>query len=552
MPISSPTESRAVRAVGKPLRLFNTLSRKLQVFEPLEPGTARVYSCGPTVYAYQHIGNLRAYVFADTLRRVLEWKGYDVVHVVNITDVGHLTSDLDAGEDKVELASRREHRSVWDIAAHYTDAFMRDLGELRVRPPAKWARATQHIEQMIAVARALEEKCYAYRLETGLYFDTGKVQDYGRLARLDLAGLQEGARVAPTAGKRHPADFALWRSSPKGSKRLMEWDSPWAKGAPGWHLECSTMSVEYLGERFDIHTGGIDHIPVHHTNEIAQSEAYLGCAWVPFWLHNEFINLGEAKISKSTGNTLRLTDLEEHGYHPLSYRYLLLGSHYRRQIDFTWDGLEAARVGHRRLLERIRERLEGRDPRRASDEIAGRLRGRASRYLGRLDEAVSNDLNTAPALAIVGELSRDMKLAGDELAVLLAAAEDLLAVGILDLAPDDVDGRPATVGHDPEEVETLLDLRAEARSRGDFATADRIRERLEELGLELRDTPTGTISKPRRSRDRRRTRRSSLRSSSAFRDPLVEASVQGAVGAGQDDASEVLPRASWFEFDDRS
>jgi cysteinyl-tRNA synthetase len=270
--------------VGAPLRLFNTLGRELQNFVPLEPAKVRVYTCGPTVYAYQHIGNLRAYVFADTLRRVLEWKGYEVTHVVNITDVGHLTSDMDEGEDKLELAARREGRSVWDIAAHYTDIFLHDLAELRVRSPSVWARATDHIEEMIAFARLLEEKGYAYELESGLYFDTARVQDYGKLARLDVEGLQEGARVVATPGKRNPTDFALWRASPQDAQRLMEWDSPWGKGAPGWHLECSVMSMKYLGERFDVHTGGVDHIPVHHTNEIAQSEAYLGGPWVPYWL----------------------------------------------------------------------------------------------------------------------------------------------------------------------------------------------------------------------------------------------------------------------------
>ena len=490
---------REIKPAGAPLRLFNTLGRSLQLFEPLEPGTARVYSCGPTVYAYQHIGNLRAYVFADTLRRVLEWKGYEVNHVINITDVGHLTSDMDAGEDKVELASRREHRSVWDIAAHYTDAFMEDLGELRVRTPSKWARATEHIEQMIAFACTLEDKGYAYRLETGLYFDTSRIADYGKLARLELDGLLEGARVTPTPGKRHPADFALWRNSPRRSRRLMEWDSPWGKGAPGWHLECSTMSIEYLGERFDLHTGGVDHIPVHHTNEIAQSEAYLGGPWVPFWLHNEFINLGHAKIAKSTGNTLRLHDLELHGYHPLVYRALLLASHYRNKIDFTWNGLEAARVGHRRLLERLRERLPpcGRLLQR---QAAGELGGRGRLYLGRMDAAISNDLNTPKALAVLSELSRDTALAADELAVLVSAAEDLLALGLLDLDPDDVNAERALPVPNSNEVERLLEQRAEARRHGHFATADRIRDELKRRGIEVSDTREGTVwNAPRKS-----------------------------------------------------
>lgn len=486
------------RAAGAPLRLFNTLGGQLEEFAPLEPDAARVYTCGPTVYAYQHIGNLRAYVFADTLRRVLEWKGYEVVQVINITDVGHLTSDMDEGEDKLELASEREHRSVADIAAHYTDVFLRDLQALSVRPPAVWAKATDHIEEMIAFARALEEKGYAYELESGLYFDTSKVPDYGKLARLDLEGLQEGARVAPVPGKHHPADFALWRASPKDARRLMEWDSPWGKGAPGWHLECSVMSMKYLGDRFDIHTGGVDHVPVHHTNEIAQSEAYLGGPWVPLWMHNEFINLREAKMSKSKGDTLVLSDLVRRGFHPLSYRYLLLGSRYRTQAEFTWDGLEGARVAHRRLLERIRERLPAGGQPRTYDQAASQLRDDAARsYLAQLDEAVSADLNTAQALATLTQFSRDATLAAGDLAVLVSAAEALLAVGLLDLVPEDLDAPAADVALAPDEVDRLLGERAEARRRGDFAAADAIRDRLDQAGIELRDTPDGTIWKAR-------------------------------------------------------
>lgn len=275
----------------------------------------------------------------------------------------------------------------------------------------------------------------------------------------------------------------------------MEWDAPWGKGAPGWHLECSTMSIEYLGERFDVHTGGVDHIPVHHTNEIAQSEAYLGGPWVPFWLHNEFINLDRAKIAKSSGNTLRLSDLEQRGYHPLSYRYLLLTSHYRSQIDFTWEGLEAARVGHRRLLERIRGRVPGGGHPLTHNVAAAQLGGRGHEYLARIDAAISNDLNTPQALAVVTELSRDTTLTPDEFAILVSAAEDLLAVGLLDLEPDDFELRRAPVALAADEVEQLLEHRAEARRRGDFATADRIRDTLERRGIELRDTREGTVWK---------------------------------------------------------
>lgn len=485
------------RPGGAPLRLFNTLGGKLEEFVSLEPGTARVYACGPTVYAYQHIGNLRAYVFEDTLRRVLEWKGYQVAQVMNITDVGHLTSDMDAGKDKLELASEREHRSVWDIAAHYTDAFMHDLEELRVRPPSVWAKATDHIEEMIAFARVLEEKGYAYKLGAGLYFDTTKVPDYGKLAPLDLEGLQEGARVAPVLGKRHPADFALWRASPKDARRLMEWDSPWGKGAPGWHLECSAMSMKYLGERFDLHAGGVDHIPVHHTNEIAQSEAYIGGPWVPFWLHNEFINLRGAKISKSKGGTLLLSDLERRGFHPLSYRYLLLSSRYRNQAEFTWDGLEGARAAHRRLLQRVRERVPAGGHPLTYAEAADQLSDARRSHLTQLDEAVSADLNTPQALAVLTQLSRDPKLAAGDLAVLISAAEALVALGLLDLVPEDLDAPPADVGLSPAEIEGLLEERTQARRRGDFAAADVIRDRLDKIGIELRDTAGGTVWKAR-------------------------------------------------------
>lgn len=482
---------------GAPLRLFNTLGRELQEFTPLEPGRVRAYTCGPTVYAYQHIGNLRAYVFADTLRRVLEWKGYEVVHVLNITDVGHLTSDMDEGEDKLELASRQEGRSVWNIAAHYTDVFLEDLEKLRIRPPTLWAKATDHVEEMIAFARVLEEKGFAYELDSGLFFDTSRVPDYGKLALLDLEGLQEGARVAPTPGKRNPTDFALWRASPKDAVRLMEWDSPWGKGAPGWHLECSAMSIKYLGERFDVHTGGVDHIPIHHTNELAQSEAYLGGAWVPFWLHNEFINLRDAKMSKSKGGTLLLSDLERQGFHPLAYRFFLLGSHYRNQTEFTWRGLEGARVAQRRLLERLRERVSaGREP-VTYEDVAKRLGGPGRSYLERLDEVISTDLNTAQALAVLTQASRDPEVGPDALVDLVAAFEAVLAVGLLDLVPEDIEPPARELLLAPDEVEQLLSEREQARHRNDFTTADEIRDMLERLGVEVRDTPEGTVWKVR-------------------------------------------------------
>jgi cysteinyl-tRNA synthetase len=443
--------------------------------------------------AYQHIGNLRAYVFADTLRRALEWKGYDVTHIINITDVGHLTSDMDVGVDKVELASRREHRSVWDIAAHYTNAFMHDVRELRVRTPSTWAKATEHIEQMIAFARALEDKGYAYRLETGLYFDTGRVVDYGKLARLDLEGLRGGsagradARKAPSHGLRALATLAEALATRDGVGRAL------GKG-------CSRLAPRMLDNEHRVPRRAVRRAhrrrrphprPPHERDRTRRGLP--GGPWVPFWLHNEFVNLERAKIAKSTGNTLRLSDLEQRGYHPLSYRYLLLTCHYRSQIDFTWEGLEAARVGHRRLLERIRERLPGGGhPHGVSAAQLGR---RGDEYLARIDAAISNDLNTPQALAVVTELSRDTTMSTEEFAILVATAEDLLAVGLLDLEPDDVELRRAPVFLAADDVEQLLERRAEARHRGDFATADRIRDTLERSGIELRDTREGTVWK---------------------------------------------------------
>jgi cysteinyl-tRNA synthetase len=468
---------------GAPLQLFNTLGRRLEPFEPREPGRVSMYSCGPTVYAYQHIGNMRAYVFADTLKRVLQWKGYEVRHVVNITDVGHLTSDEDEGEDKMEAGARREGRTIWEIAEHYTAAFMEDVERLRIQPPTLWSKATDHIEQMVAFARVLEERGLTYVLPSGLYFDTSHLDDYGKLALLDLEGLREGARVETVEGKRNPTDFAVWRTTPPGERRQMEWDSPWGRGAPGWHLECSVMSIEYLGEHFDIHTGGVDHIPVHHTNEIAQSEGYLadGEPWVRYWLHGEFINLKGAKISKSLGHTLRVTDLIDEGFHPSVYRYFLLTAHYRTQVDFDTGALDGFKTTLRRLLERFSRVPRGRGD---VESDAGR------RYIAEFDAAVSADLNTTKALAIVGAVARDDTLPDADVGRLAVLFDDVLGLGLADLTPADLE--VARAGVDVAEVERLFAARQEARATKDWATSDELRARLAEMGVEVKDGPEGS------------------------------------------------------------
>jgi cysteinyl-tRNA synthetase len=446
-----------------------------------------MYSCGPTVYAYQHIGNLRTYVFSDTLKRALRWKGFHVRHVINITDVGHLTSDADEGDDKLELASRRDGRNAWEIAEHYTRAFKEDVERLRILEPDVWCKATDHVAEMIRFAATLDETGWCYALPSGLYLDTAKDDDYGKLARLDLEGQREGARVDVVEGKRSPADFAVWRTFAPGENRQMEWDAPWGRGAPGWHLECSVMSIEYLGKHFDIHTGGVDHIPIHHTNEIAQSEAYLadGEPWVRWWLHGEFINLKGAKISKSTGGGVLVSDLVDRGYHPLVYRYLLLQAHYRSQLEFSWDAMDSARVGLRRLIDRYAS---------ARRQPIADLEDAALVHLDAFDQAISDDLNTAKALATVAGASRDANVSDGELTALAAQFDSLLAIGLTDLDPSDLDLKRKHVATTADDIDALMAERNAARAANDFATSDELRGRLAGLGVIVEDHPGGTSS----------------------------------------------------------
>jgi len=479
-----------VNANGHQLRLFNTMTREVAEFRPATPAHVGLYSCGPTVYADQHIGNMRTYVFADTLKRALMFKGMTVRHVMNITDVGHLTSDADSGDDKLEVAARREHRSAWEIAADYTADFKTDLGRLRIIEPDVWCKATDHIQHMIDFASALDDKGWCYQIPAGLYFDASKDDSYGELARLGLAGQREGARVEVVEGKRGGSDFAVWRTSAPGENRQMEWDSPWGRGAPGWHLECSVMSIEYLGQHFDIHTGGVDHIPVHHTNEIAQSQAYLadGLPWVGWWLHGEFINLRGAKISKSTGGGVLVADLIDRGYHPLTYRYLLLQAHYRSQTEFSWDAMSGAKTGLRRLLDRFA----------AARQDAGytqvRLSHAATRHLAAFDQAICDDLGTPKALAAVAAAARDDSLDDAELTVLAARFDEVLGIGLTDLTPADLDLAPSGAQVSAAEVDAVLAERSKARAQKDFTRSDQLRQRLADLGVTVDDHADGTSS----------------------------------------------------------
>lgn len=489
-----------------PLVLFNSLGRKLEEFVPLSPGRARLYTCGLTVYDYAHIGNLRAYLFTDSLRRVLQWKGYDVLHVMNITDVGHLTSDADVGEDKVESAAQRRGMSVWDITAYYTRDFQENLVRLGILPPSVLCKATDHIQEMIAFAEHIHERGYTYVLGDGLYFDTSKVADYGRLGLLDVEGQQAGARVEMQEGKRNPSDFAVWRFSPADKQRLMEWRSPWGTGAPGWHLECSVMSLKYLGAPFDIHTGGIDHRQVHHVNEIAQNQAWLGSedSGVRTWMHNEFLVLGEEKMSKSKGGFIRLQTVMDWGIHPLVYRWFVLQAHYRKALDFSLDGLVAARTGLVRLLRRIAE-WKAQSPmswKPLVDDVAfsrgGSFRSviaalsegftpAARRLVEELDAALSDDLNTAQAVALLSGLAADKGADADEALRLVAIADLALGMGLLGLAEAELNLRPAAAAFTEAEVEAKLAERESARAAKDWARSDALRKELAEGGVAVFD-----------------------------------------------------------------
>lgn len=451
------------------LQLYDTWSRSLRPFEPIRAGEVGLYCCGPTVYDYAHIGNLRTYVFEDLLRRVLQWHGLSVRHVVNITDVGHLVSDADEGEDKMEKGSRKSGRSAWDIAAYYTAAFQADWQALNLLPPAVWCRATEHIAEQIADVGTLAQGGYTYRTADGIYFDTSRQPGYGYLARLDKAGLAAGRRVA-MGEKRHPTDFALWKFAEPGVQRQMVWDSPWGRGFPGWHIECSSMSARYLGHWFDIHCGGEDHIAVHHSNEIAQNEACHGTRLANFWLHGAFLQLSGDKMSKSSGDFLRLQTLQDRGYEPLAYRYLCLTAHYRSQLQFDWDALDAAA----RALQRLRQALQawpsGGEPDAATLAAFGR--------------EIDADLNLPRALAVVWALVRGELPPAVKRATLLA----LDAVLGLQLGQ----AVAAEETRLPDAVRALFMARQAARAAKDWAEADRLKACLAAAGYEVQDGREGS------------------------------------------------------------
>ncbi len=477
-----------------PLKLFNSLTRRLEEFQPVHPGVfgdpaqppeARVYSCGPTVYNYPHIGNMRAYVFADVLGRTLSFKGYRLTHVINITDVGHLTDDADGGVDKLEQAAKANARSIWDIAAHYTQAYWADIAALNIRQPAQWSIATKYIPQMIEFAKRIAPT-HCYELPGGLYFDVATVADYGRLAR---AATEDGeGRIESVDGKRQPADFAIWRKTPPGETRQMEWDSPWGRGAPGWHLECSVMSEKLLGFPFDIHTGGIDHREIHHPNEIAQNQAFCGCGGldVPahsgarIWMHNNFLVERSGKMSKSSGDFLRLQLLVDRGYHPLAYRVMCLQAHYRSELEFSWDGLGAALTRLKRLVMGVAQLTVRAEP-------AAGPGAKFAGLLARFDAAMSDDLNTPVALTVLDEVLAMKKVdAGEQLAA-VAAMDAVLGLNLLALERGALRIRPSAATISLPDIEAILEARREARAVKDFAASDALRDQLAGQGVDVMD-----------------------------------------------------------------
>jgi cysteinyl-tRNA synthetase len=481
-----------------PLKLFNSLTRQLEEFQPVHPGEARVYSCGPTVYNYPHIGNMRAYVFADVLGRTLSFKGYQLTHVINITDVGHLTDDADAGEDKLEKAAAERAQSIWDIAQHYTEAYWADVKALNIREPAEWSIATKYVPAMLDFAKSIADK-HCYELDNGLYFDVSTVADYGRLAR---AATDEGeGRIEAVEGKRHAADFAIWRKTPAGESRQMEWDSPWGKGAPGWHLECSVMSGQLLGFPFDIHTGGIDHREIHHPNEIAQNQAFCctngldvaANSGARIWMHNNFLVERSGKMSKSSGEFLRLQLLIDRGYHPLAYRLMCLQAHYRSELEFSWEGLGGALTRLKRLVMAV-EKLRSQP--RISDTIVPFTIDEPPQppvprgYFEAFATAICDDLNTPAALTTTETVIANpgnIKLGANIQLSLLATFDTVLGLEILTTSRTDLRIRPKAATITEAEIEATLARRKEARAAKDFAASDALRDELASQGVEVMD-----------------------------------------------------------------
>ena len=463
------------------LKFYNTLIRKKQIFKPLKKNKVGLYTCGPTVYRFAHIGNLRTFIFEDILKRILEYNNYKIKHVMNITDVGHLTSDADTGEDKLEKGAKREGKTVWEIAEFYTEAFRKDLARLNIKKPNTWVKATATIKDQIALIKILEKKGFTYQIEDGVYFNTSKLKTYGRLRGKKKIVLKAGARVAMVCGKKNPTDFALWKFSPKGVKRQMEWDSPWGIGFPGWHTECVAIGIKNLGVPFDIHCGGIDLIPVHHTNEIAQAEAAYGKILANFWLHSEYLVLKEGKMAKSGGNIIILEDMIKKGFNPLAYRYLCLGTHYRSKLTFSWKSLEGAQNSLNNLYEKVKD--FGGDPTSAKFADVGSPHASPSVkiYQKKFLDFIQDDLNMPKALALMWQMLKDKKISGKEKYKLLLDFDKIFGLDLGKIKNKEI----------PQEIKKLVEEREKDRQQKNWQKSDAIREKVQKLGYQIEDTAKG-------------------------------------------------------------
>ncbi len=464
------------------LKIYNTLTKTVEKFISMEKRKVKMYTCGPTVYNFAHIGNLRTYIFEDTLKRVLEYEGYEVRHIMNITDVGHLQSDGDTGEDKMEMGAKREDKSVLEIARFYEEAFMMDLKKLNVKPPTLVPRATEHIEEMINLIKILEEKGYTYTANKNVYFSIDLCKDYYKLAKLTQKELQAGSRVEVDPFKRNPLDFVLWFGNSKYENHILQWDSPWGVGFPGWHIECSAMAIKYLGEYMDIHCGGVDHIPVHHTNEIAQSEGALGHKWVNYWVHGEFLILDNGKMSKSKGEFLTLEKLIEKGFDPLVYRYYVLQSKYRKPLVFSYERLEEAKKSLTNLKQKINFIMNNIDQSQTINP------DKIKKYKEEFNKYINEDLNLANGFTVLFNVIKEDALNNLEKKILI---EDFDKVFGLDFIKNNLENKNIR-----EEkvhwIEKLLKEREEARKNKDWETSDKIRELLLEKNIEILDTREGT------------------------------------------------------------
>ncbi len=456
------------------LKLYNTLTRKKEEFVPLKKGTVKMYSCGPTVYNYAHIGNMRAYIFMDTLRKVLKYNGYKVKHVMNITDVGHLVSDADEGEDKMAKTARIENRSVYEIAKEYTDAFMKDIKALNIDTPEHIAKATEHIREMEIYVNDIVKNGYAYETSKGVYFDTSKLPNYGKmLSNSNIDDLKAGARVEVDTEKRNPQDFALWIKAPK--EHIMKWNSKWGLCYPGWHIECSAMSRKYLGDKFDIHTGGVDHIPIHHENEIAQSIGATGHNLANYWMHVEFLLIDGGKMSKSLGNVYTLNDLKAKGIDALNYRYFTYSSHYRNKLNFTWDAIKSAKNSLNKLRDMIA--LHKGVNKKIDKNII-------SKYEEQFLDAINDDMNMPVAISIVWEIAKEKEKSND-FYELIKKFDSVLSL--------DLDKNDKGDINIPEDIKLILNERKDARKNKNFTKSDELRDKLKELGYIVKDTKDGQI-----------------------------------------------------------